>query len=244
MSVVDDLVSAGYYGYQGWDPAAAMADFNATGGAGKGGGEGGGSGSGSIPAFNFDYEGEAKKAYGELGPYYTRLLDWAQGDMNKVLARLKEDYDSGLRFKKEDTAYNKQTLTNAQGQQDIQEGYAKENVTNNALARGLYQRSLDDLNRNPEQGFGIPDQQFNKVSAAYDFRTGERNRQMGQLDTNLTRYEQQATSNKTRTEQDQATNFERDKFKLEEERKTRSADLANTRGQKAYNDYIAKFSMG
>ena len=31
-----DLVKAGFYGYQGWDDAGALADFKATGGAGKG----------------------------------------------------------------------------------------------------------------------------------------------------------------------------------------------------------------
>lgn len=34
---VQDLINAGYYGYNGWGNAEALADFRATGGAGKGG---------------------------------------------------------------------------------------------------------------------------------------------------------------------------------------------------------------
>lgn len=37
---VADLVNMGFYGYQGWDNTAALADFKSTGGAGKGGASG------------------------------------------------------------------------------------------------------------------------------------------------------------------------------------------------------------
>lgn len=35
-SSAQDLVNAGFFGYQGWDDAGALADFKATGGSGKG----------------------------------------------------------------------------------------------------------------------------------------------------------------------------------------------------------------
>ena len=45
-----DLVGMGLYGYQGWDNAAALADYRATGGSGKGqvGGQAAGAGGGSF----------------------------------------------------------------------------------------------------------------------------------------------------------------------------------------------------
>ena len=59
-----DLVAQGFYGYQGWGDAEALADFRATGGSGKGGPTSGGSGSGisgppAAPSINLPelYEG-------------------------------------------------------------------------------------------------------------------------------------------------------------------------------------------
>src|SRR3990167_10958035 len=45
-----DLVGMGLYGYQGWDNAAALADYRATGGSGKGqgGGQAAGGGGGAF----------------------------------------------------------------------------------------------------------------------------------------------------------------------------------------------------
>jgi len=134
MGIAQDLVNAGYYGYQGWGDAEAQADFNATGGVGKGGGGGG------IPTFDFDFAAEAEKAYGELGVYYDRILKETRGDVDKALSRLVEDYDRGLRIKTEDTD---QALINANRQ-----------VQNNALRRGIFSKSLFD----PSGGRGIFDE--------------------------------------------------------------------------------------
>lgn len=103
--------------------AAGFADYAAYERAVSSGGAGG---------FNFDYAKEAEKAYGELGAYYVRILEEAKGDMNKVLSRLTEDYDRGLRIKREDTTR-------------AIEG-AERGVVDNALARGLYQSSGFDPN--------------------------------------------------------------------------------------------------
>jgi len=48
---VEDLVRGGYYGYQGWQTPEALADFAATGGAGKGGPTSGG----GIPGATTNY---------------------------------------------------------------------------------------------------------------------------------------------------------------------------------------------
>jgi|GEM_PF-6170805 hypothetical protein len=88
--------------------------------------------SGAIPMpeltdFNFDFAGEAEKAYGELGVYYDRLLRESEGDLNKVLARMATDYETGVRRRREDLAT---------GQERVQQS-----VMDNALARGIYQKS-------------------------------------------------------------------------------------------------------
>lgn len=243
--IVDNLVASGYGGYRGWDDANAQADFNAGHGDGKKTG-GGSSGPGVPPAFNFDYAAEATKAYGELGPYYTRLIEWAQGDMNKVLSRLTEDYDRGLRVKKEDTAAAKDKVDLAQGQADIRQDQSQENIKNNLLARGLYQKSLD-ANANevsqPFEGFGIGDVNFKKTNDNFQFQKDARATQKTQLDTNMTRYSENAAIIKRRGTEDATQTNERNKFKLEDERKLRSGDIANERGQRAYQDYINKFSV-
>src|SRR3972149_7458335 len=110
---VDSLIAGGFGGYAGWNDESAQQDFNATGGSGKftgAGGGGGGDGGYSIPTFSFDYAAEAEKAYGELGPYYDRLLSESKGDMNLALSRLVEDYDRGLRFKKADVTTEEEQL--------------------------------------------------------------------------------------------------------------------------------------
>jgi hypothetical protein len=232
-TVVDSLIQAGFGGYAGWEDAEAQANFNATGGEGKKtGGGGDGSGSAIPPPFSFDYEAEAKKAYGELGAYYARLLTWAQGDMNKVLARLTEDYDRGLRVKKEDVAEANRDL-------DVTQDKSRTNIVDNALARGLYQKSNFASNgeqNDPFSGFGLPDVNFRKLDTDIADRREA-------LSTNLTRYTEDADIRKSRITQDATEDLERDKFKMEEERKLRSGDIANERGSRAYQDYINKFSL-
>lgn len=44
------------------------------------------------------------KAYEELAPYYTRLLEESGGDAEKAKKRLQEDYERGVRLKTDDVA--------------------------------------------------------------------------------------------------------------------------------------------
>lgn len=135
----DELVNMGYVGYRGWSDPGAGLDFQATKGTGKGGVEMK-TGSTGVPSFNFNYESELEKAYGELGKYYDRILTESRGDLNKALSRMVEDYDRGLRFSREDTQENLVTA----GRQAME----------SALSRGLYQKS----NVDPAAGMGLADQ--------------------------------------------------------------------------------------
>lgn len=49
-----------------------------------------------------DWEEYEKAALEELKPYYTRILKEEGGDVERAKTRLKEDYDKGLRIKRED----------------------------------------------------------------------------------------------------------------------------------------------
>lgn len=223
MGIAQDLVNAGYYGYQGWGDAEAQADYNATGGAGKYGGGGGGGGSGGgVPSFNFDYVAEAEKAYGELGAYYTRILSEAQGDTTKALARLTQDYETGLRFRREDVAFQQKGL-------DTRSQQADRSAVNNALARGIFQKSAYD----PSGGMGIADTMRTEAQQPI-------NRAREQLLTGQQRYEEQSLLNKTRRTEDLQEAQRRREFQLEQERRRQAGELANQRGQMAYQ----KFSSG
>lgn len=99
--------------------------------------------------FSFDYAGEAQKAYGDLGAYYDRLLRESRGDMNKVLSRMVEDYDRGMRIRREDYQAAKDQ--------------AAQSVYANAKSRGINQTSAYGA-----PGRGIADMLLQKLSQPID----------------------------------------------------------------------------
>jgi hypothetical protein len=229
MGVVQDLINAGYGGYAGWGDAEAAADFNAGHGDGKKTNPGGGSGRSSVPAFSFDYEGEAKKAYGELGTYYGRLLNESQGDVKLALARLVEDYNRGLRIKTEDK-------TRGEAQANTAEVLGRQRVQNNAIARGLYSQSQFVPNPQPDQGFGVADQMLGQTLQPINQRRTD-------LLTSFSRYKEGADVAKARKEIDIPEKQKRYEANLEQQRRKESAAMANDRGQRAYQDYLAKLNQ-
>lgn len=104
-------------------------------------------GSGGVPQFNFDFAAEAEKAYGELGTYYAKILDRAEGNMNRALAYLVEDYDRGLRINREDSANAVRDTRRA--------------VTANAQDRGIYNLSAFDK----AGGTGLADRNISEAIA-------------------------------------------------------------------------------
>lgn len=176
--------------------------------------------SGGIPTFSFDYAGEAQKAYGELGVYYDRILREAQGDMNKALARLTQDYDRGLRISREDYATQQQAL-NTREQSTI------DSVKDNALARGLYRKSAYG------EGMGITDTNIQEAKQPIQMQ-----RDLNQR--SLSRYEEESLLQKQRQETDLPEAFERQKHDQEQNRRKESASMAEQRGARAYQDFQAK----
>lgn len=175
---------------------------------------GGGGGS-----FSFDFAEEAKKAYGELGTYYDRILKESRGDMNRALARLQEDYDTGVRIRKEDYGIQQEQIDREQEQN-------KRIVQGNALARGIYQKSLQD----PTGGFGIADENMKLVQEG-----AERQRQS--LGRTLLRATEAADLARKRTTEDVQTGQERSEFDLEQQRRKEAGELANVRGQRSFSDW-------
>lgn len=224
-------------GYQGWDPTAAMADYRATGGAGKGG-SGVAMGSGGVPTFSFDYEAEARKAYGELGAYYNRLLEESRGDLTKVLARLVEDYDRGLRIRKEDLTFGQETYDLAQSEAERQAKLSRDRLKSSALARGFYQKSAFD----PNGGYGIPDTELREFEEGFDYQTQSRRRLRDRLFTGFNRYKEEADIARKRKEVDLPEDQRRYEHNLEQQRRVEAANMASTRGQRAYQDYLTKFT--
>lgn len=163
---------------------------------------------GGVPTFSFDYKKAAEDAYGELGTYYLRLLSESKGDLNKALARLTQDYDRGLRIKTEDKALLSQR--------------ANENVRDNALARGIYQKSVYD----PEGGMGIPDENLR--------------RQIEPINTDFNRWKEETDIDVERKRVDLPEEQKRYEHNVEQERRLKSAEMAEQRGQRAYQDFQAK----
>lgn len=184
-------------------------------GYGGGGGGGSSSGGGAVTPFNFDYVAAAKEAYGELGVYYDRLLRESQGDLNLALSRLVEDYDRGVRIKTEDTqAANEATTQSNQA---------------NALARGIYQKSLFDPfaqapTAAPTAGMGLGD--LANPNNPY----GETIRQR---DIDLGRYKTEQGISVNRQKVDLPEKQRRYAADLEQQRRTESAAIAETRGARA-----------
>lgn len=197
--------------YTGWGETEAMYDARSK-GISQGGGQQG---------FNFDFAGEAQKAYDELGSYYDRILSESRGDLNKALARLTEDYDRGIRLKKEDVATARQQL-------GIRQDQANKLGVNNALARGIYQQSAYD----PNGGYGIQDTAQRENDQA--FAT-----QQQALDRDLSRYTEAAGVAKSRAETDLPETQRRNEFALEQQRRTEAGQMANERATRALTRYNA-----
>lgn len=160
-----------------------------------------------MPEFNFDFASEAEKAYGELGVYYDRILKESEGDMNKTLARMATDYETGVRRRKEDLQTGQETI--------------QKNVQDNALARGIYNRSAYGPG-----GYGVADANLQEAEKP--------------LLSSFARAEEDATTAIERSKTDIPEQQRRYAFDQEQNRRKESSNLANERGGRAYSDWSRK----
>lgn len=143
-----DLVNAGFTGYQGWDDAGAAANFAATGGEGKGTANGGGGG-GYSPVSAPDLANLRTQVQGALSPYYEELAKQAKGDFNLAVQMMTADYQQGTRQAKETLAYQQKygtgELQNALSTLGVNFTGENNKQSNDLNTRGMavYQNSAD-----------------------------------------------------------------------------------------------------
>lgn len=140
MGYIQDLVNAGYGGYQGWnDEAAARADFQATGGRGKETSTGTSSGgAAAAPISADDFSKLEESAFQMSKPYYLQLATESRGDFSRALQIMEEDYTRGVRQAKEDNARKV-----FQENEDFKANLAKLGVS----LTGEQEQKIDELNR-------------------------------------------------------------------------------------------------
>lgn len=181
-----DLINMGYYGYQGWGDAEALADFRATGGQGKGGPSQAGSGAGNLnqllssqPTINLPeiysslYQSsgidEKTKRLAELERKYLEarreLTDnpFASASMiDKRLARLQQKYDeetAPLRNEIAKAQADIETRLNLQTQQfniDSQQAQQSLNIFNSLLSSGALDNASGQDIANITRATGLP----------------------------------------------------------------------------------------
>lgn len=208
--------------YTGWGETEASYDARSKGLTGNAGGV-------------LSFDAEVDKAYSDLGSYYSQLLDDAQGDLNKALSRLQEDYDTGKRFRIQNFEMGGKAIAIAQEafSQDARQAY--KTLETRQLARGISNKSMYD----PSGDRGIADVEQQNLGA--DISRGQR-----QID--LRKEAQQTSFDQTgaladiglqRAKTDLPQEFDKYKTNLEEERRFKSGQLALSRQQRAFQRFEA-----
>jgi len=162
--------------YQGWDPASAQADFNATGGAGKAGYTGSTSGGNDVDSyinaamapilsliqtkqkydeanpFFFDEKLAEEAATAEYAPYYQELLTDYTSNVEKQKSRSTADLKTTLEQlnagKEYYTGVQRRALDKAV--RSTNEGYAGKGL----FFSGVRGRDVAELNTEFQKGYG------------------------------------------------------------------------------------------
>jgi hypothetical protein len=94
---------------------------------GGGGSSGGGS---ALSDFSFDYNDAYTKAYEQLKPYYQKVLDLAQGDLELAKRIIQSDYDLGMRETRSEYEANlrQQALDFPQEQRRLEADWSQVNL--------------------------------------------------------------------------------------------------------------------
>lgn len=173
-----DLVNAGFYGYAGWSDAAAEADFNATGGAGKGGFSSYGTSSldGILQSaidpyvsyfkasknyetenpFFFDEELARSASTAEYAPYYDDMLTDYTTTIENTKSRSQEDLKTTLERLSASKEYyvGRERRLLDKSMRSTNEGYAG----NNLFFSGARERDIKELEGEYMAGIGTEEQ--------------------------------------------------------------------------------------
>jgi hypothetical protein len=216
--------------YTGWGEAEAAADARAKGLS---------AGGLSVPSASMDFVGLAEQAYGDLGAYYDKILKQTEGDINKAVARLTEDYDRGIRIKKEDYEVQKAQLQQQQLADERTYGQARQTLQNTALGRGIASKSAYDTGTG-QTGYGLLDLLRGNQEADITQQQQARQAQFKALDTDLSRYQESADITKSRATEDYASELERYKAEQEQNRRVQAGQLANQKAANLYRSFASQ----
>ncbi len=210
--------------YTGWGETEASYDAKAK-----------GLSSGGASSGGFNFEAEVDKAFNDLGTYYGQLLDEAQGDVNKALSRLQEDYDTGKRFRMQNFELAGKAIDLAQEAFSTDATKAYKTLEDRQLARGISRSSMFD----PSGAKGIADTENQLLGQ--DISQGQKQidlrKEAGQ--TSFDQSGELADINLAREKTDIPEQFDRYKTDLEEQRKKEAGSLALSRQQRAYQRFEA-----
>ena len=221
MLSAQDLVNMGFQGYTGWGDPEAWYDYLATSGKGK---EGSGlqqeiSGGQTAP-FTFDWEQAERDALEKLRPYYEQILSEAKGDVERAKGIIEQDYSLGRRYREEDISAERADL-------GLTEPKERE-------------RLLEDLNR---RGLFVPEQYKSSIQ---ETETGElTSRQQARreaVERATQRRGELAGIERQRGTQELDIQFPRRQRELEEEKKLKAAEMAQTKYGRDQAKFLAETS--
>jgi len=186
MPTAQELIDAGFTGYQGWPDAEANANFQATGGVGK---EGGGSSSGgsqgstgfAYPALDFDWNAKKNEILTQLTPYYESLLKMYNGDIALAKQHMDKDYERGLRVQSEKTAQGLEENAADVAERKRKFDIALKDMGETMNSRGIY-------------GSGIQNKENKQMSADEQYQQGLLKNSADALNKGLEYYKEEVGS--------------------------------------------------
>ena len=159
-------------------------------------------GGGSYPSFTFDFAAEQQKAYEQLRPFYEKVIEFAQGDLNLAKRIIDYTYESGIRQARTDHEIEAR-------QQAIEFPQEKERLQTEQNRRGVL-----------ESGFGKTDR-----TRMLDSQTIRREA----IDRALQQRESSLSADRGYNLEKEQRGFQEDLFNKERERRQESSELASAK---------------
>lgn len=235
--LADALIAKGYNPTDALNaengPRAAELAREYLGGSSSGGSSGGGT---TLPPFKFDQAAADKAAMEELRPYYEKLLKIYNGDVQLAKQRMEQDYERGLRYKKEETANAMGDIETAQRERDRKFKIALGDLDQEMNSRGIYTSGI----RTQKTGEATADEAYQKKllsDKARDLALTEK-KYIEEQDVTKNRFLEDKGFKQTGVE---GFMSEPEKYKWEQSKKMseQAADMALMKRNQAFQDWQA-----
>lgn len=153
-----------------------------------------------VAPFTYNFATEQKTAYDQLKPFYQKLLDFAQGDVDLAKRVLEYTYTSGMRQSKQEYERTKaeqeltfpteqeQQLTEQNRRGIIDSGFGQTERQRLAKSQELRKQAIDQALQNreskleAEKGFGLEENTRGLESKVFDLE-GARRKEASQMAT-------------------------------------------------------------